>query len=37
VPAEPNDRLRRARERIESPNATGEPLSRQELGELVDA
>lgn len=35
--AEPNDRLRRARERVESPNATGEPLSRQELGELVDA
>jgi hypothetical protein len=34
---EPNDRLRRARERVESPNATGEPLSRQELGELVDA
>jgi hypothetical protein len=37
VAAEPNDRLRRARERVESPNATGEPLSRQELGELVDA
>lgn len=35
--AEPNDRLRRARERVESPNATGEPLSRQELAELVDA
>ncbi len=35
--AEPNDRLRRARERVESPNATGEPLSRQELAELVNA
>lgn len=32
-----NDRLRRARERVESPNATGEPLSRQELAELVNA
>jgi hypothetical protein len=35
--AEPNDRLRRARERVESPYATGEPLSRQELAELVNA
>ena len=35
--AEPNDRLRRARERVESPNATGQPLSRQELAELVNA
>ncbi|MGH3823803.1 MAG: XRE family transcriptional regulator [Pseudonocardiaceae bacterium] len=35
--AEPNDHLRRARERVESPNATGEPLSRQELAELVNA
>ena len=34
---EPNDQLRRARERIESPHATGEPLSRQELAELVNA
>lgn len=34
---EPNDYLRRARERVESPNATGEPLSRQELAELVNA
>lgn len=34
---EPNDHLRRARERVESPNATGEPLSRQELAELVNA
>jgi hypothetical protein len=32
-----NDHLRRARERVESPNATGEPLSRQELAELVNA
>jgi hypothetical protein len=32
---EPNDHLRRARERIESPNATSEPLTRQELAELV--
>ena len=37
VVAEHNDRLRRARERIESPHATGEPLSRQELAELVNA
>lgn len=35
--AEPNHRLRRARQRVESPNATGEPLSRQELAELVNA
>ncbi len=35
--AEPNDLLRRARERTESPHATGEPLSRQELAELVNA
>ena len=35
--AEPNDQLRRARERTESPHATGEPLSRQELAELVNA
>ena len=34
--AEPNDQLRRARERTESPHATGEPLSRQELAELVN-
>ncbi|MEU0511243.1 XRE family transcriptional regulator [Amycolatopsis thermoflava] len=34
---EPNDRLKRARERVESPNATGQPLSRQELAELVNA
>jgi len=36
VVAEPNDQLRRARERTESPHATGEPLSRQELAELVN-
>ena len=35
--AEPNDQLRRARERMESPHATGEALSRQELAELVNA
>jgi hypothetical protein len=35
--AEPNDRLHRARMRVESPNASGEPLSRQELAELVNA
>lgn len=34
--AEPNDHLRRAREQIESPHATGEPLSRQEVAELVN-
>lgn len=32
-----NDQLRRARERTESPNSTGRPLSRQELAELVNA
>ncbi|MFZ2119156.1 MAG: XRE family transcriptional regulator [Pseudonocardiaceae bacterium] len=32
-----SDHLRRARERVESPNATGESLSRQELAELVNA
>lgn len=32
-----NDQLRRARERTESPNATGQPLSRQELAELVNS
>jgi hypothetical protein len=35
--AEPNDPLRRARERVESPHATGEPLSRQELADLINA
>ena len=35
--AEPNDQLRRARERAESPHASGECLSRQELAELVNA
>lgn len=35
--AEPNDLLRRARERIESPYASGDCLSRQELAELVNA
>ncbi|MGH4016869.1 MAG: XRE family transcriptional regulator [Pseudonocardiaceae bacterium] len=35
--AEPNDQLRRARERIESPYASGDCLSRQELAELVNA
>ena len=35
--AEPNDQLRRARERTESPHATGEALSRQQLAELVNA
>ncbi|HEY2724586.1 MAG TPA: XRE family transcriptional regulator [Pseudonocardiaceae bacterium] len=35
--AEPNDQLRRARERVESPSASGDCLSRQELAELVNA
>lgn len=35
--AEPNDLLRRARESVESPNASGDHLSRQELAELVNA
>lgn len=34
---EPNDHLRRARERVESPYATGQPLSRGELADLVNA
>jgi hypothetical protein len=33
---EANDQLRRAREQMESPHATGEPLTRQELAELVN-
>ncbi|MGH3929392.1 MAG: XRE family transcriptional regulator [Pseudonocardiaceae bacterium] len=32
----PNDLLRRARENVESPNASGDHLSRQELAELVN-
>ncbi|MGH8571573.1 MAG: XRE family transcriptional regulator [Gammaproteobacteria bacterium] len=35
--AEPNDLLRGARERVESPYASGDCLSRQELAELVNA
>ncbi|MGH4025108.1 MAG: XRE family transcriptional regulator, partial [Pseudonocardiaceae bacterium] len=34
---ESNDQLRRARERVESPNGSGDCLSRQELAELVNA
>ncbi|MGH3564615.1 MAG: XRE family transcriptional regulator [Pseudonocardia sp.] len=34
---ESNNHLRRARERVISPHATGGPLSRQELAELVNA
>jgi transcriptional regulator with XRE-family HTH domain len=34
--AEPNDRLRAARERVESPLATGLSLSREELADLVN-
>ncbi|MDQ3153957.1 MAG: XRE family transcriptional regulator [Actinomycetota bacterium] len=37
VVAEPNDQLRGARERVESPNVGGDHLSRQELAELVNA
>jgi hypothetical protein len=35
--AESNDLLRRAREQVESPYASGDCLSRQELAELVNA
>jgi hypothetical protein len=35
--AESNDLLRRARENVASPNASGDCLSRQELAELVNA
>lgn len=34
---EPNVRLRQARLRVESPNAPGEPASRQDIAELVNA
>lgn len=34
--AEPNDQLRRARERTQSPYASGDCLSRQELAELIN-
>ncbi|WP_322755403.1 hypothetical protein [Frankia sp. Cas3] len=34
---EPNHQLQRARLRIESPNASGEPLSRRELADLVNS
>lgn len=34
---DPNHSLRRARESVDSPNASGEPLTRQELAELVNA
>ena len=34
---EANESLRRARERVESPNSSGEALTRQELAELVNA
>lgn len=36
VVADPNDLLRRARQRTESPYARGDCLSRQELAELVN-
>ncbi|MEV0696966.1 hypothetical protein AB0I53_03465 [Saccharopolyspora sp. NPDC050389] len=35
--SEPNDALRAARERIESPSSPGQPLTRQELAEAVNA
>ena len=35
--SEPNSRLREARERTESPQTPGEPLTRAELAELVNA
>jgi len=34
---EPNNQLRQARERTASPNLPGQPLSRQELAELLNA
>lgn len=34
---EPNDQLRAARERVESPSTPGMPLTRQELADLVNA
>ncbi|HSL07021.1 MAG TPA: XRE family transcriptional regulator, partial [Pseudonocardiaceae bacterium] len=34
---EPNDLLRGARERNESPHASGDCLSREELADLVNA
>lgn len=35
--SEPNDALRAARESIESPSSPGQPLTRQELAEAVNA
>jgi hypothetical protein len=32
----PNERLRAARLRVESPSGSGQPMSRQELAELVN-
>lgn len=37
VVSEPNDLLRAARERTESPHASGDHLSREELADLVNA
>lgn len=34
---EPNGKLRAARERIESPSSPGEPMTRQELAEAINA
>jgi hypothetical protein len=33
----PNERLRAARERVESPSAPGEPMTRQELADAINA
>ena len=34
---EPNELLRTAREQVESPSCPGEPMTRQELAEAVNA
>jgi hypothetical protein len=34
---QPNEKLRAARERIESPSAPGEPMTRQELADAINA
>ncbi|WP_245645803.1 hypothetical protein [Pseudonocardia acaciae] len=35
--SEPNEMLRAARERVESPSSPGEPMTRQELAEAINA
>lgn len=34
---QPNERLRAARKRVESPSAPGEPITRQEPADAINA